>query len=117
MTDPERQGGRDPGFEERLKRARGKIEQRQAAARSQAVSAMGAGFRLSLELVAGVFVGCAVGYGLDWVFGTSPWLLLLFFFLGGIAGVRNMMRAVARLRVADQAAETGSADDEGEGKA
>lgn len=117
MTDPERQGGRDLGFEERLKRARGKIEQRKTVARSQAVSAMGAGFRLSLELVAGVFVGCAVGYGLDWVLGTSPWLLLLFFFLGGIAGFRNMLRAVARLRVADQAAADKAAADEGEGKA
>lgn len=109
----ERPGG---SFEERLKRARGKVEQRREIAQRQAVSAMGAGFRLSLELVAGVFVGCAIGYGLDWVLGTSPWLLLAFFFLGAVAGVRNMLRAVQRLRV-ETDANDGDAKDGDDGKA
>ncbi|RME66732.1 MAG: F0F1 ATP synthase subunit I, partial [Alphaproteobacteria bacterium] len=40
---------------------------------------------------------------LDWIFGTKPWLLLTFFFLGAIAGVRNMLRAVQQLRTQAQA--------------
>ncbi len=60
-----------------------------AAARA---SALARGFRLSSELVAGVVVGAAIGWGFDYLLSTSPWGLIVFFLLGFAAGVVNLMR-------------------------
>ena len=51
--------------------------------------------RLGVEMVAAVAVACAIGYGLDRVFGTRPWLMIAFVPLGVAAGVRSLMRSVA----------------------
>jgi ATP synthase protein I len=56
-------------------------------------SAMAMGFRLSSELVAGVLVGAALGWGFDRLLSTSPWGLIVFLLLGFTAGVINVMRA------------------------
>jgi len=56
-------------------------------------SAMAMGFRLSSELVAGVLVGAALGWGFDRLLSTSPWGLIVFLLLGFTAGVMNVMRA------------------------
>lgn len=53
-----------------------------------------AGFRVGTELLSGVLVGAALGYFLDRLLGTQPWLLILFIFLGGGAGVLNVYRFV-----------------------
>jgi ATP synthase protein I len=63
----------------------------QDAARAKA-SAMAVGLRLSSELVAGVLVGAALGWGFDRLLSTSPWGLIIFLLLGFIAGVLNVMR-------------------------
>ena len=65
-------------------------EQDNAQARA---SAMAMGFRLSSELVAGVLVGAALGWGFDRLLSTSPWGLIVFLLLGFTAGVVNVMRA------------------------
>jgi len=65
-------------------------EQDNAQARA---SAMAMGFRLSSELVAGVLVGAALGWGFDRLLSTSPWGLIVFLLLGFTAGVINVMRA------------------------
>jgi ATP synthase protein I len=59
----------------------------------------GAGFgvRVGVELVAGIAVGSLIGYGLDRLFGTKPWLMLVFFFLGAAASVVNIYRAAQGL--------------------
>ncbi len=58
----------------------------------------GAGaMRIAIELMAGVGVGTAGGLWADRKFGTSPWLLLLGFFLGVAAGSMNIYKlAVTR---------------------
>ncbi len=56
-------------------------------------SAMARGFRLSTELVAGVLVGAAIGWVLDYWLGISPWGMIVFLLLGFAAGVFNVMRA------------------------
>lgn len=56
-------------------------------------TAMAIGLRLSSELVAGVLVGAALGWGFDHLLSTSPWGLIIFLLLGFIAGVINVMRA------------------------
>lgn len=54
---------------------------------------MGVAFRVGVELVAGVIVGAAIGYGLDQWLGTKPWMLIVFFFLGAAGGMMNVYRA------------------------
>ncbi|WP_458758242.1 AtpZ/AtpI family protein [Afipia sp. TerB] len=60
---------------------------------SAKASAMARGFRLSTELIAGVLVGAVIGWGIDQLLSTSPWGLIVFFLLGFVAGVINVMRA------------------------
>jgi ATP synthase protein I len=56
-------------------------------------SAMALGFRLSSELVAGVAVGAVIGWGFDRLLSTSPFGLIVFFLLGFVAGVVNVVRS------------------------
>jgi ATP synthase protein I len=49
--------------------------------------------RISTELVAGLAVGAALGYGADRLLGTSPWGFILLFLLGFAASVVNAIRA------------------------
>src|SRR5437763_15165190 len=64
-------------------------EQDTAQARA---SAMAMGFRLSSELVAGVLVGAALGWGFDRLLSTSPFGFIVFLLLGFVAGVVNVVR-------------------------
>lgn len=61
-------------------------------------SAIARGFRLSTELVAGVLVGAAIGWLLDYWLGTSPLGMIVFLLLGFAAGVLNVMRAAGVVR-------------------
>src|SRR5213075_2798236 len=65
-------------------------EQDTAQARA---SAMAMGFRLSSELVAGVLVGAALGWGFDRLLSTSPFGFIVFLLLGFVAGVVNVVRS------------------------
>lgn len=64
---------------------------------------MGTAFRLSADLVSAVVAGAGLGWGLDWLLGTGPWLLLLFFFLGVAAGILNVIRTANAMNAAQQA--------------
>ncbi len=54
---------------------------------------MARGFRLSSELIAGVVVGAAIGWGIDYLLSTSPFGLIVFFLLGFVAGLVNLVRS------------------------
>ena len=54
---------------------------------------MARGFRLSSELIAGVVVGAVIGWGVDHLLSTSPFGLILFFLLGFVAGLVNLVRS------------------------
>src|SRR3974390_1192285 len=56
-------------------------------------SAMARALRLSSELVAGVVVGAVIGWGFDRLLSTSPFGLIVFFLLGFVAGVVNVVRS------------------------
>jgi len=47
---------------------------------------------VGINLVLSTFVGLAMGYGLDSLFNTSPWLTIIFLLLGIIAGFRELFR-------------------------
>ncbi len=52
----------------------------------------GLGFRAGVEVVSALVVGIALGWFLDRWLGTWPWLFLLFFVFGSVAGVLNVYR-------------------------
>ena len=64
-------------------------------------SFMGNAFKLGTELVASVGVGTIIGFILDSWFGTKPWLIIIFFFLGAAAGMLNVIRTANRMQKED----------------
>lgn len=55
---------------------------------------LGALGAVGLSFVIAVVMGAAAGLWIDRTFGTSPWGLFVFFFLGLAAGALNVYRAV-----------------------
>ena len=64
-------------------------------------------WRMVIDLVAGIAVGGAMGYGLDVLLGTAPLFLIVLVLLGFASGVRVMMQSAAdhqaRLKAKEQA--------------
>ena len=50
------------------------------------------GWRMVIELVTGLALGAAIGYGIDVLLGTLPLFLVILTLLGFAAGVQTMMR-------------------------
>lgn len=50
---------------------------------------------VGIQLVISTFVGFAIGYFLDKIFKTSPWLTIVFLIIGIISGFHELLR-VAR---------------------
>jgi len=80
------------GLQKRLASARSSFEARDRKTAGRG-SAYGFGFRLVSDLVVGVLAGFFIGWGLDKLLGTSPWLLLIFTPIGMAAGILNVIRA------------------------
>ena len=47
---------------------------------------------IGVEMLASVLVGTFGGYGLDRLFHTKPWLMIVGFILGSVAGFRSLFR-------------------------
>jgi ATP synthase protein I len=88
-------------FDARLKRlqAEARPPERKRAT-DEPTSGMGMAFSIAAHMVAGVGVGAFVGYWLDRWLGTSPWLLIVLFFLGSAAGMLNVYRVVTGIDMA-----------------
>ncbi|MEO8242629.1 MAG: AtpZ/AtpI family protein [bacterium] len=54
-------------------------------------------WRMVIELVTGMLLGLAIGYGLDTLFGTMPIFLVIFALFGFAAGIRTMMGTAKQL--------------------
>ena len=94
MTIPE-------DFKTRLKLAKSKIKKQFDDDNEKRGSFMGSAFKLGTELVAAVAVGTIIGFILDTLFDTKPWLIIFFFFLGAAAGMLNVIRAANRMQKED----------------
>ena len=94
MTIPE-------DFKTRLKIAKSKIKKQVQSDNEKRGSFMGNAFKLGTELVAAVVVGTIFGFILDSWFGTKPWLIIIFFFLGAAAGMLNVIRTANRMQKED----------------
>jgi ATP synthase protein I len=56
---------------------------------------MSMGMRAGSEFIAAILVGGAIGWGLDWALKTKPAFTIVFFLLGVVAGVWNVIRATS----------------------
>ena len=88
-------------FKTRLKIAKSKIKKQILSDNEKRGSFMGDAFKLGTELVASVGVGTIIGFILDSWFGTKPWLIIIFFFLGAAAGMLNVIKTANRMQKED----------------
>ena len=79
-------------FNAKLQEARDRIEGTGTQELAREGTSLGYGFRLSVELLAGLLVGLGMGYVIDGWLGTRPWLMLVFMILGLGGGILNVMR-------------------------
>ena len=85
-------------FKTRLEIAKKKISKKNLGKDAQHGSKIGIAFKMSTELVAAVLVGTIIGFILDNWFGTKPWLILIFFFVGVIAGILNVIKSAKNMQ-------------------
>ena len=88
---------KDP-FKTRLEIAKSKISKRNLYKDKEPRSSIGTAFKMSTELVSAVAVGTIIGFILDKTFGTKPWLILIFFFVGVIAGIINVFKSAKNMQ-------------------
>ena len=82
----------------RLEIAKTKFTKKNLIKNEEATSSIGTAFKLSTELVSAVAVGTIIGFILDTTFGTKPWLILIFFFIGVVAGIVNVFRSAKNMQ-------------------
>jgi ATP synthase protein I len=101
-------GGSDAELKARLDRLSGALKaetaeaaEAKAGARSSSSAqstgqAMGLGFRVASELVAGVLVGGGIGWAIDRWLGSAPIGLMVMLFVGMASGFWNVYRLAMR---------------------
>jgi ATP synthase protein I len=94
-------GDRDTdSFEQRLAAAqdKAKLDGSTAGSTHQSVgagqNALSLAMRLGVELVAAMVIAVVIGWGLDRLFHTKPWMMVMMVPVGMVAGLRNLIRAV-----------------------
>ena len=88
----------DSKFKTRLEIAKKKISDKKPKNNNNKSSLLGIAFKMSTELVAAVVVGAIIGFIFDNWFGTTPWLILTFFFVGVVAGILNVIRSAKNMQ-------------------
>ena len=85
-------------FKTRLEIAKKRISEKNQDNKDDNPSSIGTAFKLSTELVAAVAVGAIIGFIFDKTFGTTPWFILIFFFVGVVAGITNVIRSAKKMQ-------------------
>ena len=85
-------------FKTRLEIAKNKLSRKSLYKNKQSPSSIGTAFKMSTELVSAVAVGTIIGFILDKTFGTKPWLILIFFFVGVVAGILNVFKSAKKMQ-------------------
>ncbi|HWH22268.1 MAG TPA: AtpZ/AtpI family protein [Allosphingosinicella sp.] len=97
----ENEPGQDPklpedarltSLEQRLRQAQADEAVRTGQARAPADSSQQLGNRVLSYLIGGLAGGALIGWVLDRMLGTSPWLLITLLVLGTIGGFWNIIR-------------------------
>jgi len=90
--DPAGEDSRIASLEERIAQAEQVEKVRQGASGQAADDGSRLGNRVLAELIGGLVGGALIGWVLDRLLGTTPWLLLVFLGLGIVAAFRNIIR-------------------------
>lgn len=98
----------------RIAEAQAKIDARERPKYMATGKGMGLGFRMASDFAAAVIVGAVLGWGLDALFGWTPWGLVSCLLLGFVAGVRNVVATAGKANQAVTTTETNKG--EGPGK-
>ena len=77
----------------RLRIAKSKIDKKSINNNNKSSSSLGIAMKLSTEMVAAVIVGTIIGFILDTWFDSKPWFIIIFFFVGVVAGITNVIRS------------------------
>ena len=92
------EGSEKAAFEARLEaaeRAARGVERRESGQSDvgSAHRAIELAMRLGVEMVAAMVIAVVIGWGLDRLFHTTPWLMIIMVPIGLAAGLRNILRA------------------------
>lgn len=83
-------------LQRRLEEAQQRLEEPRSSKKAGAVSSgeagISAGFAIAIEMLVALAFGVGIGVLLDNWLGTSPWILIVFSFLGMGAAVSNAVR-------------------------
>ncbi len=101
-------------LEDKIKAAKKAVEPEEPV--QNKFSAAEVGWRMIIELTAGVFIGFGLGYGLDFLFGTKPVFILLLTLLGFAAGVKTMMKSASELQKKEVSAQNSTEEDNIDGR-
>ena len=85
-------------FKIRLEIAKNNLSRKNLYKNKQSQSSIGTAFKMSTELVSAVVVGTIIVFILDKTFGTKPWLILIFFFVGVVAGILNVFKSAKKMQ-------------------
>ena len=88
----------DNQFKTRLEIAKSKLLKKNQNKDKNRPTTIGIAFKMSTEVVSAVIVGTIIGFILDKTFGTKPWLILIFFFVGVVAGITNVIKSAKNMQ-------------------
>lgn len=104
----------DDDLSARIEAARQALEPESGPSAAEKYNALTLAWRMTLELVVGSAMGFGIGYGLDSLFGTKPFLLILFGLFGFAAGIKLVYETANAASAASS--ETGPGDRAGQDK-
>src|SRR5262249_6455033 len=90
----------DSDFDARLRRLKEQVREDQGGDGPRDGGCRSAGawaLETSVDLRSGLIVGGGIGWLLDRLFGTTPWMLILFFLLGGVAGIWTVFKSAMQM--------------------
>ena len=85
---------KDSDLSERIESAINKKEMKTTNSKDINVSLVNTFSRIATELLAGLIIGASIGWAFDNWLNTSPLFLIIFFLLGGAAGILNLWRLI-----------------------
>ena len=100
---------------ERIAKAQAELEAQTRPPVRDTGKGLGLGLRMASDFVAAVIVGSLLGWGIDALFGTTPWGLIVCLVLGFITGVRLMVKTANEAGKTAGDADAGKLKDEGDG--
>ena len=77
---------------------------------------VGAMLRIGIEMFSATAVGLGIGWLLDRWLGTTPWLMVVFFFMGAAAGILGVYRATGRIAYGANAMSDAASRDAGDAR-